>query len=62
MAKITLDTLVAASREAEDLELTRAQETELLLALGSRLIDCHSQNMTIAARTMAERKTFGHLS
>ena len=30
--------------------------------LGSRLIDCHSQNMTIAARTMAERKTFGHLS
>lgn len=31
-------------------------------ALGSRLIDGQSQNKTVAARAMAERKTFGHLS
>jgi hypothetical protein len=30
--------------------------------LGSRLIDDQSQNKTVAARAMAERKTFGHLS
>ena len=30
--------------------------------LGSRLIDRQSQNRTVAARAMAERKTFGHLS
>ena len=31
-------------------------------ALGSGLIDGHSQNMTVAARAMAEKKAFGHLS
>ena len=31
-------------------------------ALGSRLIDNQSQNKTVAARAMADRKTFGHLS
>jgi hypothetical protein len=30
--------------------------------LGSRLIDNQSQNKTVAARAMADRKTFGHLS
>ena len=30
--------------------------------LGSGLIDGHSQNMTVAARAMAEKKAFGHLS
>lgn len=30
--------------------------------LGSRLIDGQSQKMTAAARAMADRKTFGHLS
>ncbi|MBD3804764.1 MAG: AAA family ATPase [Thioclava sp.] len=30
--------------------------------LGSGLIEFHSQNMTVAARATAERKTFGHLS
>ena len=35
---------------------------ERLDALGSRLIDRQSQNMTVAARATAERKTFGHLS
>jgi len=30
--------------------------------LGSRLIDFQSENMTVAASTTAERKTFGHLS
>jgi hypothetical protein len=30
--------------------------------LGSRLIDIHSQKMTVAARATAERKAFGHLS
>ena len=30
--------------------------------LGSRLIDFQSQNMTVAARAIAERKTFGHRS
>lgn len=32
------------------------------LILGSRPIDDQSQNRTVAARAMAERKTFGHLS
>jgi hypothetical protein len=32
------------------------------LGLGSRLIDRQSQNMTVAARATAERKTLGHLS
>jgi len=31
-------------------------------ALGSGLILSHSQNITVAARATAERKTFGHLS
>jgi hypothetical protein len=30
--------------------------------LGSGLIEFHSQNITVAARATAERKTFGHLS
>ena len=30
--------------------------------LGSGLVLDHSQNMTVAARATAERKTFGHLS
>lgn len=30
--------------------------------LGSRLIEVHSQKMTAAAKAMADRKTFGHLS
>jgi tetratricopeptide (TPR) repeat protein len=30
--------------------------------LGSRLIDFQSQNMTVAARATADRKTFGHRS
>jgi len=34
----------------------------LMSHLGSRLIDFQSQNMTVAARATAERKTFGHLS
>lgn len=32
------------------------------MRLGSGLIDGHSQNMTVAARAMAEKKAFGHLS
>jgi hypothetical protein len=32
------------------------------LVLGSRLIDFQSQNRTVAARAMAERKTLGHRS
>ena len=31
-------------------------------SLGSRPIDNQSQNKTVAARAMADRKTFGHLS
>lgn len=31
-------------------------------ALGSRLIDPHSQNRTVAARATAERKVLAHLS
>lgn len=30
--------------------------------LGSRLIDPHSQNMTVAARATADRKVLAHLS
>ncbi len=30
--------------------------------LGSRLVNSQSQKMTVAARAMADRKTFGHLS
>ncbi|SEO17898.1 IS66 Orf2 like protein [Pseudorhodobacter antarcticus] len=43
------------------------QTTEQLISvwlpkgLGSRLIDNQSHNKTVAARAMAERKTFGHL-
>ena len=33
-----------------------------VIALGSRLIDRQSQNMTVAASATAERKTFGHRS
>ena len=33
-----------------------------VLMLGSGLIEFQSQKMTAAARAMAERKTFGHLS
>ena len=36
--------------------------TPVMLWLGSRLIDNQSQNKTVAARAMADRKTFGHLS
>lgn len=32
------------------------------MTLGSRLIDFHSQNMTVAARATAERKVLAHLS
>jgi hypothetical protein len=32
------------------------------ITLGSRLIDGQSQNKTVAARAMTERKTLGHLS
>ena len=34
----------------------------MVAALGSRLIDFQSQKSTVAARAMAERNTFGHLS
>jgi hypothetical protein len=52
VATITLDTLVAASRDAEDLELTRAQETELPLALKWRLMarDEEFAGITVEAR------------
>lgn len=30
--------------------------------VGSRLVNFQSQKMTVAARAMADRKTFGHLS
>jgi hypothetical protein len=52
VATITLDSLVAASREAEDLEMTRAQETELPLALKWRLMarDEEFAGITVEAR------------
>ena len=34
----------------------------IAITLGSGLIEFHSQNITVAARATAERKTFGHLS
>ncbi|WP_198666049.1 hypothetical protein [Tropicimonas sp. IMCC34043] len=42
----------------------RAMRNAMIVAkkLGSRLIDRQSQNMTVAARAMADRKTLGHLS
>jgi hypothetical protein len=42
--------------------VTSSKFIELATILGSRLIDGQSQNKTVAARAMAERKTFGHLS
>ncbi len=44
---------------AEELGLRYAYDLQWL---GSRLIDNQSQNKTVAARAMADRKTFGHLS
>ena len=45
----------------EQTNFTREQIKKQTL-LGSRLIDNQSQNKTVAARAMADRKTFGHLS
>jgi hypothetical protein len=44
--------------------ISGAEKTDLNSepSLGSRLIDNQSQNKTVAARAMADRKTFGHLS
>jgi hypothetical protein len=39
----------------------RASRPPIRHDLGSRLIEGQSQNMTVAARAIAERKTFWHL-
>ena len=46
----------------EDTDPTDLNIREPHNALGSRLINSHSQKSTVAARAMAERKTLGHLS
>jgi hypothetical protein len=38
------------------------RRTKLRLRIGSRFIEFQSEQMTVAARATAERKTFGHLS
>lgn len=43
-------------------EITGNRETLASLVAGFTKVRTHSQQITIAARTIAERKTFGHLS
>ena len=43
-------------------DLLPAPGTKGYLVLGSRLIEFHSQNKTVAANAMAERYVSGHLS
>ncbi len=43
-------------------EIAGGRCANIAAGLGSRLIDVQSQKMTAAARAIAERKTFGHLS
>jgi hypothetical protein len=45
-----------------ELDNNAAERGMRAIALGSRLIDPHSQNMTVAASATADRKVLAHLS